>query len=534
MLQGPVRWSRLSRSFVVAAALAAAAAPALAQPAGEASGPSTPPPDEVTVQPGPATGTMLDWLQDGPRDRRWGRMLIEAAVLLGAMETHYWINKTENMFDFQYDADWHNVRERLITLQAWKLDDNYYETNAWRHPAQGGLSYLFARSNGFSALESYAVALTQSAAWELIGEFKEEVSVNDIILTPRAGSVLGEATWQLGLFFLRGERVWPYKIAGNLGTFGKGVWDYLDGRPRPRARTINPIGLPADVPHRFEASIAGARWSAGGEVRPLVRAAISTELVLIPDYDKPGREQRLYAAPAYSSIRVEAARDDLAITDFKLFVRTGITSWHRKDLKRSSGYSILYSLGSAYEYSQHASPGRFTRRTRDQIAIGHIGGGTVDLTVRRPGVQVRAMADVYGDFALVRNHAIDAYREAHPDAYVRSTITRDNYHHALGLTARGQVVASRGGLRLGVAYQQDWFRSIQGLDRRQEDVMNDYALVDRRLEARAWMSYEFPLRPGLALGFEGAMEVRRRAGDVQGMTQSTSEQRQLVGVQLVF
>ncbi len=525
MLQRPVRGTCLH--LLVAAAVAAAPGVARAQPA-------TPdqPLDEPLQMAEP--DHPLDGKDRGPRDRHWLRMLGEMSVLFGAMEAFYWANKAENEFDFEYNADWRNLRERFVTLEAWSLDDNYYETNAWRHPAQGALNYLFARSNGFSALESYAVSLVQSAVWEIIGEYKEEVSVNDIILTPRAGSVVGEASWQLGMFFLRSDRNWPYRIVGNVLSGGKGLMDWLDGKPPTRARRVNPLGLNAVAPHRFEASFAGARQVTGGEARGVFRVGIATELNLIPYFDRPGRARQLFAEPAFSEIRVEATRDTDALLDFEVFVRSGITTWHRKDLKADCGYNLLYGLSSAYEYGLHVSPGRETRATRDQIAIGHIGGGTVDLTVRRGGLQVRGVADVYGDYAMLRNYAIDAHRAAHPDERIRSTIERDNYHHALGVTARGRVVATYGSVRLGVAYQQDWFRSIQGLDRHQDEIVDDYPLTDRRGEGRAWLGYEHTLRPGLRLGVEAAFELRHREGAVRGTQRSDSEQRQLGAVQLVF
>jgi uncharacterized protein (DUF1330 family) len=346
-------------------------------------------------------------------------MLLEVGAFFGAMQAVYWADEASNSVDFAYEADWANVRARLITLEAWHLDDNHYETNAWRHPVQGGVNYLFARSNGFSALESYAVSLTQSAAWELLGEYREDVSVNDIVLTPRAGSVLGETAWQLGLFFLRGERRWPYQVIGNAATGGKGVLDWLDGVDPIRPR-VGPLGLPADVVHRFEATVTGGRWVVGGEARALLRTAIGAELILIPDFDRPGTARQLYAAPAYSELRVEATRADETMTDLRILARVGITSWHRKALHAGCGYNLLFGIGSAYEYGQHVGAGRATRSTRDQIALGHIGGGSALDDVHREaaarGLLVLALDHVGaglahgGDDLVERDLVVDCRR----------------------------------------------------------------------------------------------------------------------------
>lgn len=519
-----------------ARAQSAATPPPEATPAPEATPPpaATPAPPAHEPVEAAAAAPMLDWLSDGPRDRHWGRMLAEVGLFFATMEAFYWADLELNRIDFEYEADWRNVKARFITLDAWRLDDNAFATNGWRHPAQGALNYLFARSNGFTALESYAVALAQSEVWELLGEYRESVSVNDIIVTPRAGSVAGEVLWQLGSFFLRGERHFGYQLAGNLGTAGKGLLDQLDGKPAPRRPELGPLGLPADVPHRFTTTASVGRQVIGDTARGALRVGLTTELVLIPNFARPGRARRLYAAPAYGGLTVEATRAGDALADLTVFARTGITSWHRKRLTRDRGYNLLYSLGSAYGYAIHATPGRDTASTRDQLAIGHIGGGTVALTVRRGRLDLEVEAEAYGDFALVRSYAIDAHRALYPDEPVRSTILRDNYHHALGATGRLAVRAHYRRLYLGATYHHDFLRSIQGLDRLQEDLTVDPSLRDHRGEGRAWLTYEHPLRPGLALAGEVSLEVRYRSGTIRTTTRSDTETRQFATLGLVF
>ena len=118
------------------------------------------------------------------------------------------------------------------------------------------------------------------------------------------------------------------------------------------------LGLPADVVHRFEATVTGGRWVVGGEARALLRTAIGAELILIPDFDRPGTARQLYAAPAYSELRVEATRADETMTDLRILARVGITSWHKKALHAGCGYNLLLGIGSAYEYGQHVGAAR--------------------------------------------------------------------------------------------------------------------------------------------------------------------------------
>ncbi len=521
-------------SFAIALALASDAAQAQAPTIAPSTAAAPPPAPPRAAVESAAPAPMLDWLSDGPRDRRWRRMLTEVGLLFGTMEAFYWADLELNRVDFEYEADWRNVKARLITLDAWRLDDNAFGTNGWRHPAQGALNYLFARSNGFSALESYAVALAQSQLWELLGEYRESISINDIIVTPRAGSVAGEVAWQLGTFFLRGRRSVGYQLIGNLGTGGTGLLDRLDGKPPPPRPPLGPLGLPADVPHRFATYASAGRQVTGDTSRGVLRVGLTSELVLIPNFDRPGRARRLYAAPAYGNLTVEMTRADDALTDLTVFARTGISSWHRKHLNADRGYNLLYGIGSAYGYALHATPGRDTASTRDQLAIAHIGGGTAALTLRRGRLDLELDAEAYGGFALVRSHAIDAHRAAYPEDPVRSTILRDNYHHALSATGRLALRAHYRRLYLGLAGQYDFLRSVQGLDRIQEELTTDPSLRDHRGEGRAWLTYQHPLRPGLALALEAGLEVRYRSGTIRTTTRSDTETRQFATLGLVF
>ena len=476
----------------------------------------------------------LDPVEPWPRDRHWWRAIGQASLLIGVMEVKYWIDKELNRFDFQYDLDWHNVRERFITLEAWRLDDNFFNTNGWRHTAQGGANYLFARSNGFSALESYVFSLAASTVWELAGEYKEEVSVNDLIMTPRSGFVVGEAFWHLGVFLLRSEPHWANQILGNAFSFGTGVLQRIDGEPRWRARVTGPLGLDASLPHRFESGLAVGRQEAtGDDAQGVLRAVVETDLVMIPGFERPGRARRLHTDPAFSQVRVAWTWGEHDVIDFEAFARAAVTSWHHKRVDaRGRGHNLLLGLASAYEYGFHAARDRDQPRTRDRLAIAHVIGPALDLWLRAGHARLRVGADLYGDYALVRNHAIDDHRALYPDEEVRSTVLRDNYHHAFGVTAHGRVTATYRGLEARLAYRLDRFRSIQGLDRHQDEIVDDYVLHDGRREGRLWLGYRVDLGLGLALRLEAGIETRYRTGTVKTTTRATDERRYLGGLRL--
>jgi hypothetical protein len=478
-----------------------------------------------------------DTVSGGKRDRVWWRMLAGNGALLTVMEVKYWMDKEVNQFDFEYEADWRNVRERFGTLEAWRFDDNFFNTNGWRHTAQGGMGYLFARSNGFTSLESYVVSLAQSGAWEIIGEYKEEISVNDLVMTPRSGFVVGEASWQLGVFLLRSESTWVNEVLGNVFTFGAGVNNRWDGKRRKRADAFDPLGLDATVDHRFTVTALGGvqSLSDSDEREAIVRTQLATDLRMIPYFRRPGRFSRIYTAPAFTEASVSWTAAERAVVDFTAYARAAVTTWHKKDISTETGrgYNLLLGLASAYEYSFHRAPSYDTDRTRDRLGIVNIVGPSADLSLYHGRLVIRAVLDIYGDMAVVRNHAIDAYRAANPGATVRSTIDRDNYHHAYGVTAMSRLELGYRGLRVAVAAQHDRLRSIQGLDRHQEDIVDDYPLDDARTVGSLSATYRLAVR---ALGIElgGAVESRDRSGQVKDVSQSSQERRALIGATFAF
>lgn len=83
---------------------------------------------------------------------------------------------------------------------TWVFDADDFGTNMVGHPTAGTVYYLIARGNRVSIPEAFAWSFGASLAWELV-EFKEAVSINDVVMTPVGGLALGEAFSQLSAWF---------------------------------------------------------------------------------------------------------------------------------------------------------------------------------------------------------------------------------------------------------------------------------------------------------------------------------------------
>src|SRR5690606_13913563 len=81
-----------------------------------------------------------------------------------------------------------------------------FPTNWITHPAAGIAYYTAARSNRLGVLPSFAMTFASSAIWEYVGEWKEEVALNDAIVTPVSGMSLAEPLLQIGALMHRSRQ----------------------------------------------------------------------------------------------------------------------------------------------------------------------------------------------------------------------------------------------------------------------------------------------------------------------------------------
>lgn len=97
--------------------------------------------------------------------------------------------------DWAQDA-WRNMKRSFTTLPVWDKDD--WALNYIGHPIAGSYYYNALRSQNASRFHSFLFATAQSFIWEYFIEgMAEKPSVQDLIVTPVAGYVLGETTHQL-------------------------------------------------------------------------------------------------------------------------------------------------------------------------------------------------------------------------------------------------------------------------------------------------------------------------------------------------
>ena len=105
--------------------------------------------------------------------------------------------------------------------QKWTIDNSLSATNFFMHPLHGSLYHITGRLNKLSFLETVLFNAIGSATWEL-GAENENPSINDIIVTPLAGSLFGESIYKL---ITKPKNVSEYNIHLGNNYIGLG-WQY--------------------------------------------------------------------------------------------------------------------------------------------------------------------------------------------------------------------------------------------------------------------------------------------------------------------
>jgi len=91
-----------------------------------------------------------------------------------------------------------------VRQQAWEFDDDPFNVNQFSHPYLGATMYGVARSTGLDFWESLVYSNVGSFTWEMAGE-KGPPSINDLITTGQAGSLLGESLFRMASLVLEND-----------------------------------------------------------------------------------------------------------------------------------------------------------------------------------------------------------------------------------------------------------------------------------------------------------------------------------------
>lgn len=454
-----------------------------------------------------------------PRQEHYLRAALELGLALGAGAIWYWTNIAFNSVDWEYDFSLESWRSKL-SGEGLRLDDNVMSVNVVSHPFAGAGYHLLARSNGLGLLEAFLLSVATSGIWELLIEYREVVSLNDLVFTPVAGFALGEAMFQLGEFFARGRPNASNRILSWIFGSPARLHDWIDGN-RPPAAPTDRFGFPMDVWHRFRLA-AGAMHTTAGATR--ADTSLETEIVSLGAYGREGRVKGLITGPLMTELNLRSTAGAERFLEFMFYAKVAFAGYQHHRVEADSdgdlhGHSFFIGASTSYDY--------FTgqmARIPDEFGIVNVLGPTIDLTVFLAGARIRATIDVYGNMAAVRSYAIHDYKHTHSLEFESSVLRMHDYYFAFGLTFSGKLTAEFRDFEVGGSIAYHAFDAIQGVSRNQEHIQNEAEVADTHLTARAWLAYTLP---GDLFKLMLALEHRSRSGWINDTRRSGSETRVL-------
>jgi Domain of unknown function (DUF3943) len=540
----------LSKATIAAGlSLFVLSAPVTAASDGEAARPGSGVRPPFSLAPGrpPDVLVTFDDGEDTPRPAspRPGSKRLRAWIELGAMtmasSIQYWL---ANSFpeDKDYRLDFDSQFSRILFFEGWRFDSNEFSIN-WTHALAGAVYYQFGRTNRQSWFYSWLMALAASSWWEIVGETREVIAINDQIMTGLGGFALGEPWYQIGNFLCHQ----PSPVLRGLGFLNPAIKlnRWLDRRD-PAAEDYVPPGW-----HEFRLFLGARRLASealpGGTE---VYLGLEARLLGLPEYGKPGLVRRPVNDTFLAEISFDCALRGGRAEETRF--ATKAVPWgrfHQRIGPDGDGAALFLGFGSAFELFRKrplapydtapvpvwsdlsalllGSPRNFT----DKLAILHVAGPVLDWTLFRRDLRVRTAVEAYADFALVNSQALNEYSRAHDITGLKTTLFYYGYYYGLGATLSARVRLDWKGLRVcGLASIGSW-GSVDFRDRFPADVTNNAHLDDSRVRALAGAGWTVP---GTRLELFFDVESVRRRGSLAGVRATSLETKAYAGLAFIF
>jgi hypothetical protein len=462
------------------------------------------------------------------RSPHHARALVEMGAGLALGTGGYWLLMNRNV------ADWDNPRPlSRFDGSAWVLDNNSIGVNFLGHPATGGFSYSLARGNHHGVLGAFSYSFLTSFLWEFLIEFKEKVSVNDVLVTPGAGLPLGEFFHKLGLYLDTGHHdSLGFDIARwTLGT-GAALDRALDGRERPRVTNSDGLGFSSAIWHQF-----GVRYGVVEVETPRdsryarFEVGVAGRLVTLKDYGKPSAFGRAFWTAEISSLTLESEASRHG-SGLRVTADTILAGYHAQRFTRAGlelrGESVTLGTSLGYEY-QRSSANRYASvesavtmpapklgyhapNRREQYGALQLPGFAADFRWLGASAAFEASARLQPSFAGLGAAAFYDWAGAHLDERSKHILHRQGYFYGWGGVANLAAKLSLGPLRAEFELLYGAYRSQDGLDRHAEQLTVDVPATGDVL--RYTGSLGVAPAPPVSVAFE--MGVRRFRSNVGG------------------
>jgi hypothetical protein len=434
---------------------------------------------------------------------------------------------------------------------AWVLDNNSIGVNFLGHPVMGGFSYSMARGNHHSVLGAFSYGFLTSFVWEFLIEFKEKVSVNDVLVTPGAGLPLGEFFHKLGLYLDTGHHdSLAFDVARwALGT-GAVLDRKLDGRAPPRVVTPDALGFSSKIWHQFGVRYGVVEVEAPRDSRyPRFEVGVSGRLVTLEGYGKPSAFGRAFWGAEVSTFALETETSRYG-WGLRVAADTIVAGYHAQRFARAKlglrGASLTLGTSLGYEY-QRSSANRYASvesavarpapqlsyhapNRREQYGAFQLPGLAADFRWLGASAAFEGAARLQPSFAGLGAPAFYQWAASNLDERSKHILHRQGYFYGWGGAANFAAKVSLGPVRAGFELMYGAYRSQDGLDRHMEQLSVDVPAKGDVL--RYTGSVGIAPTPAVSVAFE--LGVRRFRSNVGGFELTARSVQRGVSANWVF
>jgi hypothetical protein len=306
----------------------------------------------------------------------------------------------------------------------------------------------------------------------------------------------------------------------------------LNGNRGARAGRLDDLGFPADTWHRFDlqTGLSTSRFDEGSqpdgtqtETTLRVGGAVNT----VRGYGRGGARPGFFGVGRMVSLDLGLGLGAPGMTAALFATHVALAGYYRGPQSPSGdGASLLLALMNSFEYTNRSRPGM----ALDQIASFGVAGPAGELAYRQGDFQARFHLAGTPSLAMVTALAYDRYRQLYGTEGIKSVLAQRGYYFGYGFTFKSGFSLRYGAWAAGVDSRWERFGSVEGVDRYQERITNDFHVVDRRLATQGWLSLR-PTRYGVvALSLEGG----RRSGEMLDLETAVDERRAAVTLGLAF
>jgi hypothetical protein len=456
--------------FSVVASLAAAS------PAALANAEACPEGDTANCEDAALDADSAPRERDDWREPNYVRSIAETATAVLGGAAWYWIERDRQVADWDFPS----LADRF-SLEIFVTDNNPFAINHVWHTVSGTTFHLFARSNDLGMVSSMLVGLGGSLSWEYGVEYRERISVNDIIFTAAAGVAGGEFLHWLGRY-LQQERDGGIGNTVARWTVGlpQSAHDAIDGRGR-RGPTIE-----GQLRASYGIGYADASMSSTGEDSAVTTHSlrVAGELVALEGYMAPGRRSGVFRDANFTSAELSMSRgSDVRSTRFAS--EAFLAGWRRQALPEAGqGIGSAFNLGTAIgvRYRNEKLGSWY-----DRVGFVHFPGAAIDADFLGDGWRVRGKARLSLDYGGLHAHANEMWRQANPDELGKTILAEQGYYYGWGVSTRLGLEVSTPRFTAGASAFYGYYDSDEGLDRQQENLTVDQIVNDSVLDLELWL-----------------------------------------------